>query len=79
MDNEVEIAAVGLTEEEMIEVVREIEQRKGTTSQMKSNEPDKKDREDPRPSPPQPQPAPRPQPQDDPTNPGDTPGPGKKP
>jgi hypothetical protein len=74
-ESEIEVAAVGLTEEEMIEVVRKNEEQKGTIAQMKSNEPDKKDRPDP--PKPQPAPAPKPIPQDDPLDPGHVDPPGK--
>jgi hypothetical protein len=49
---EIEIAAIGLTADEMIEVVRETEE-KGNASQMNPHE-DKPDRSDPKPTPPEP-------------------------
>lgn len=83
MEEEIEIATVGLTEEEMIEVVRENEKTKGNLP-MKADDrtPDK---QDPRPSSPiAPPTTPSPpgppiKPLDDPLPPGDPNSPGKGP
>lgn len=75
---EIEIAAIGLTADEMIEVVRETEE-KGNASQMNPHE-DKPDRPDPKPTRPEP-PKPPIKPQDEPLppDPGHIDPPGKQP